>query len=152
MPKVEGRFLVNAAPQVVWEVLTDPHYVPKLYPDLLNIVIEPEGRAVVGQRRTAAGKIGRRLIELRTEVSELVPLKRFALVGRRGGALEEFSEVIELSGLAGGTKIDAVFIFKISEAYFGPDFDMLALTKAAATNQETYLKNLKDLSELRSLE
>ena len=45
MPRVQVTLLVDARPEAVWEVLTDPNYVPKLYPDILNVVVEPpEGR------------------------------------------------------------------------------------------------------------
>ncbi|MGA2198481.1 MAG: SRPBCC family protein [Nitrososphaerales archaeon] len=142
-------FLAEARPEAVWDVLTDPNYIPKLYPDLLNIVVDPPGRARVGQYRTLNGRVGKRLIEFKTKVAELVPLQRFVIAGRRGGAFESFSEVIELEGVKEGTMVGALFLFKVSDAYFGPGFDLLALEKAARLNQEMYVKNLKELSELK---
>lgn len=141
--------LVEAKPEAVWAVLTDANYIPKLYPDMLNIRVEPPGHARVGQYRTLSGRAGRRLIEFKTKVTELVPFKRFVITGRRGGALETFSEVIELEENEEGTIVSALFDFKVSEAYFGPGFDIMALTQAAKLNQELYIKNLKELSELR---
>ena len=88
MPRVQVTLLVDARPEAVWEVLTDPNYVPKLYPDILNVVAEPPGRATVGQWRTVSGRVGKRLIEFKTKVAEMVPLKKFVVVGRRGGADE----------------------------------------------------------------
>jgi carbon monoxide dehydrogenase subunit G len=150
--KVQGTFLIAARPQAVWEVLTDANYIPKLYPDMLNIVLDPPGNAVVGQRRTTAGRAGKRLIEFHTKITELVPLKRFALIGTRGGGFEESSEVIELAEVKGGTEVKAEFSFKISLAYFGPGFDPLQLEEAAAMNARSYIKNLKDLAELRPVD
>ena len=46
----------------------------------------------------------------------------------------------------------AVFEFKVSVAYFGPGFDLFQLTQAASLNEEMYMKNLKELSELRNPE
>jgi hypothetical protein len=151
MRKVQESVIVEATPTAVWEVLVDPYYTPKLYPDLLNITPDPPGRAVVGQKRTVAGKAGKRLIEFRTQVVDLVPLKRFELAGRDGGAFESLSEVIELSEVKGGTRVSVTFVFKVSERYFGPEFDLLTLEQMAVRNQEVYIKNLKEPSELNSL-
>src|SRR5271169_6062702 len=150
MRKVKETVLVEAPPSDVWEVLMDPYFIPKLYPDLLNITVDPHGRAVVGQKRTAAGRAGKRLIEFRTEVAALDPLKRFELVGRDGAAFESLSEVIELEAVKGGTQLTATYVFKISETYFGPQFDVLTLEQMAVRNQEVFIKNLKEISELRS--
>jgi hypothetical protein len=152
MRTVHETVLVQATPAAVWEVLVDPYFTPKLYPDLLNISAEPPGRSVVGQKRTVAGKAGKRLIEFRTEVVALVPLKRFELTGREGGAFESLSEVIELAEAKGGTQLTVTFVFKVSESYFGPQFDVLTLEQMAVRNQEVYIKNLKELSELNSIE
>ena len=84
MAKVQASFLVDAGPEAVWDVLTDANFIPKLYPDLLNITVDPPGHAVVGQSRSLSGRVGKRLIEFRTRVAELVPNKRFVVVGRRG--------------------------------------------------------------------
>ena len=148
MPKVQATMLVEAAPEAVWEVLTDANYIPKLYPDMLNIVVDPPGHARQGQYRTLSGRAGKRLIEFRTRVVELVPLKRFAIRERRGGALEYFSELVELEEVPEGTVTRLVFEFKVSEAYFGPAFDLYWLAHEARLNQELYIKNLKELAEL----
>jgi len=151
MRTVRESVLVQATPESVWEVLMDPYYTPKLYPDILNITVDPPGRAVVGQKRTVGGKAGKRLIELRTVVLDLVPLQRFEVGGRPGGALEEFSEVLELSQAKGGTQVKITFVFKVSEDYFGPEFDLFTLEQMVVRNQEVYIKNLKELSELRKV-
>ncbi len=149
MVRVQSTFLVEATPEAVWDVLTDANYIPKLYPDLLNIVVDPPGRAVVGQARSLNGRVGKRLIEFRTRVAELVPMKRFVVTGRRGGAFESFTEIIDIEGLKEGTMVRAFFEFKVSSAYFGPAFDPLTLNQAASLNEEMYMKNLKELAELR---
>ena len=148
MVRVQSTFLVEARPEAVWDVLTDANYIPKLYPDLLNIKVDPPGRAVVGQSRSLNGRVGKRLIEFRTKVAELVPMKRFVVTGRRGGAFESFTETIDIEGLKEGTMVRALFEFKVSPAYFGPGFDILMLNQAAALNEEVYMKNLKELAEL----
>jgi carbon monoxide dehydrogenase subunit G len=149
--RVQSTFLIEAKPEVVWDILTDPNYIPKLYPDMLNIVVDPPGRATVGQYRTLSGRAGKRLIEFKTKVAELVPMQRFVIAGRRGGAFESFSEVIELEEVKKGTMVGALFLFKLSVGYFGPGFDLLALEKAARFNEEMHVKNLKELSELKHL-
>jgi Polyketide cyclase / dehydrase and lipid transport len=149
MPEIHDTVLIQAKPEAVWEILVDPHYEPKLYPDILNIVAKPPGRAVVGQKRTTSGRAGKRVVNFYTQVTELIPLKRFALTGLRGGAFETFSQVVELSAVEGGTQASVTFFFKISEDYFGPDFDLMVLNELSARNHDLYLKNLKGLSELQ---
>jgi hypothetical protein len=149
MRTVRETVLVAARPESVWEVLVDPYYTPKLYPDMINIRAEPPGRAVVGQQRIVGGRAGKRLIQFNTQVVELVENKTFALKGRPGGAMEEFSEVVELAAVKGGTQLTVTYVFKVSESYFGPEFDLLTLEQMAVRNEEVYIKNLKALAELR---
>ncbi|MDA4123215.1 MAG: SRPBCC family protein [Thaumarchaeota archaeon] len=148
MPKIDREILIAARPEQVWEILSDTHHVPKLYPDLLSIKFEPHVPAVVGQRRTLTGKIGKRMIEIHTRVAEVVPVKRLVVVGGRGGAFEEFRQTVELSETAEGTKVHVTYHFKISEAYFGPEFYIPVLEQAAIENEDNYLKNLKEIAEL----
>lgn len=148
MRTVQETVFVEAKPEAVWEVLEDPYYIPKLYPDLLNVSVDPPGKAVVGQLRTMGARAGKRTIEIRTRVVSLTPGKRFELAGRDGGALDEFSQVMELIPQKGGTVMKATFRLKVSENYFGPGFDLLTLEQMAVRNQEEYLKNVKSLAEL----
>jgi hypothetical protein len=102
----------------------------------------------VGQYRTLHGRAGKRLIEFKTRVTELVPGRKFVVSGRRGGAFESFLEVIEMEQIKEGTIVKAHFEFKVSPAYFGPGFDLLQLGQAAQLNEELFVKNLKELAEL----
>jgi carbon monoxide dehydrogenase subunit G len=148
VPIVEREVSIAARPEVVWEVIADPHYIPKLYPDMLSIHFEPHTQVVVGQKRTLNGKIGKRMIEFKTEVSEVVPLKRLVIVGRRGGAFERYHQLVELTPSDAGTLIRTKFDFKISEAYFGPEFYIPVLEQAAIENQEVFLLKIKEMAEL----
>jgi len=147
--RVEATITIGAAPEDVWEILVDPHYIPRLYPDMLNIKVDPEGPAAPGQWRTLTGRAGKRMIEFRTKVAEVVPLKRLVIEGRRGGAFEVFSQVMELSEVKNGTEVKVDFHFKVSDAYFGIGFDPISLGKMAEENQEKYIRNLKELAELK---
>lgn len=91
MPESQDTILIQAKPESVWEVLVDPYYTPHLFPDVLNITTEPPGRSIVGQKRTSDARMGRRLIQYRTQVTELIPPKRFVLTGLGGGAFDVFS-------------------------------------------------------------
>jgi uncharacterized protein YndB with AHSA1/START domain len=148
MPRVQATFLVEAKPEAVWSVLTNPNFIPKLYPDILNAVASPPGAAVVGQWRTMSGRLGQRLFEFRTKVEELVPMKRFVIGGRRGGAFESFRQVMELTSVKEGTMVSGLFEFTVSQDYFGPQFDITLLNQAASLNEENYMMNLKELAEL----
>ena len=92
-----------------------------------------------------SGRVGKRLIEFKTKVAEMVPLKKFVVVGRRGGAFESFNQVIDLTDVKEGTMVSGQFDFTVSHAYFGPEFDYLTLNQAASLNEEMYMKNLKEL-------
>jgi hypothetical protein len=151
MRTVKETILVEAKPEAIWEVLVEPYYTPKLYPDILNIALDPPGTATVGQKHTLSGKAGKRMIEFRTEVAKLVPNRWYELRGREGGAFEEFSETLELTPRKEGTELKCTWTFKISEDYFGPAFDVPTLEQMAVRNQEVYIRNLKHLSELRKV-
>ncbi|HUI85967.1 MAG TPA: SRPBCC family protein [Nitrososphaerales archaeon] len=149
MGGISGTVAIDAEPEAVWEVLADPHYVPRLYPDMLNIKLEPEGRVSAGQRRTLTGRAGKRMIQFRTKVSEVVPPKRLVIEGCPGGAFESFTQIVELSKSDSGTDAKVSFRFKVSSTYFGIGFDPLTLERMAEDNQRIYVNNLKELSELK---
>jgi carbon monoxide dehydrogenase subunit G len=142
--------VIAAKPETVWEVLDNPYYTPKLYPDFLSIKVEPEGRASVGQKRTSTARAGNKLFEIKTKVAELIPSKKFVLVQREGGAFTVFKEVLELTPSGNGTQVVASFEFSISQNYF-QGMNIVALESAARTNLESFLKNLKELAELKPL-
>lgn len=151
MRTVRENIIVDATPERIWDILVDPYYTPKLFPDILNMKADPPGRVVIGQKRTLSGRAGRRLVEFHTEVSNMEPGRRFEIVGRPGGALEQFEQTIELVPVGGKTQIRAVFTFKVSESYFGPEFDIPTLEQMVIRNEHVYLENLKQLSELTPL-
>ncbi len=70
------------------------------------------------------------------------------MVGARGGAFDEFRQTVELSGTAEGTKVHVTYEFKVSGAYFGPEFYIPVIEQAAIENEDNYLKNLKEIAEL----
>jgi hypothetical protein len=151
VPEIHDSISITVEPEMVWEVLVDPYYAPKLFPDILNITVEPLGRAVIGQKRTSDFRVGKRVVQFYTRVAELIPMERFALTGLRYGAFEEFSQTVELAKNEGGTLVTVAFFFKVSEDNFGPGFDLMAITESVSRNQDSYLKNLKELSELKSV-
>ena len=149
MPEIHDSISIMVKPETVWEVLVDPYYAPKLYPDILNITVEPLGRAVVGQKRSSDFRVGKRVVQFYTKVAELIPMERFALTGLRYGAFEEFSQTVDLAQTEAGTLVQVSFFFKVSEDNFGPGFDLIAITESVSRNQGSYLQNLKELSELK---
>ena len=150
MPQLRQVLLIAAKPETVWEVLDNPYYAPKLHPDLLTTKVEPGGRASVGQNRTSTARAGTRIFEIRTRVAEIVPARRFVLVHREGGAYTLFKAVLELTPSGNGTQLVASFEFVVSQSYF-EGMNIVALESAARTNLVSYLKNLKELSELKPL-
>ncbi len=150
MPQFKHAFLIGASPDAVWEVLENPSFVPKLYPDFISTKTVPEGRASLGQLRISTARAGSKVFEIRTEVAELVPGKKLVLVAPKGGAFDTLKESVELSPSGGGTQVRASFDYVVSQSYFG-GMNIVVLESAVRANAAAFLKNLKELAELKPL-
>ncbi|HUI85969.1 MAG TPA: SRPBCC family protein [Nitrososphaerales archaeon] len=150
MPHYQQLMTIAAPPETVWEILENPIYTMKLYPDFLAIKVEPEGRTAAGQMRISKARAGTKLFEIRTVVSEVVPCKRLVLKESKGGAFTDFKEVIELTREKSATRLSASFDFTVSQSYF-EGMNVAALEGAARSNMISFLKNLRELAELKPL-
>lgn len=151
MAKVNRVLVVTAPIKTVWAILDEPRYIPKLYPDVLEIRVDPEGPVVVGQKRTITARMGTRSVELHTKVAEAIPEKKLVLVQGEGGGFEHFRQELVLYAVGGGTEVHASFESRISRDYFGPNISEVMIDRLTMDNADRFLTNLKELSELRPL-
>lgn len=143
--------VVLASPEAVWDVLTDPSYGPKLYPDVVHMEARPAGPAVIAQKRTALARAGRRRLEIFAEVSKLVHLKEYSLRQLPGGLFTIYEEDYIVTSNGSGTEVRARFRYELSKSYLGEALNMVMLEESIARSLRALLLNLKEIAELRPL-
>jgi hypothetical protein len=148
MTKVQLIFEVHASGPVVWNVLVDPLYLSKLYPDVLSAEVEPPGRNFVGQKTHMIARAGRRRIEIYGETVELVTEKKIVSRNRPGGLFKSFESVIMLRPKGTGTEVMASFEYELSMGYLGRVFNVVMLERSVTDNLTAYSRNLKEFCEL----
>jgi carbon monoxide dehydrogenase subunit G len=146
------QYDVHAPPSAVWEVLMDPDYVPKLYPDVVSVVADPPGRTVVGQRFHITGKAGRRRLEIFAESVELVTEKKAVTRNLPGGLFTSFESIVLLEAKGANTIVRVTFQYELSMGYLGKVFNLLLLERLVKDNLKSYTHNLKDICELTPVE
>src|SRR5580698_589411 len=142
MSKVQLIFQVNASGTTIWEVLMDPLYLSKLYPDVLSTEVEPPGRNFVGQKIHTIARAGRRRIEIFGETVELVTEKKIVSRNRPGGLFKSFESVIMLQPKGTGTEVKASLEYELSMGYLGKVFNVVMLERAVTDNLTAYSRNL----------
>ena len=68
-----------------------------------------------------------------------------------GGFLDVYREEFSLTESSVGTEVKANFDYKVSLAYVGTSLNIAMLENGIAASPSDYLKNLKELAELRPL-
>jgi uncharacterized protein YbaR (Trm112 family) len=96
MNTISSETDVHAPARVVYDILLEPDYIPRLYPDLLTIESDPPGRMTVGQKYHITGKAGRRRLEILAESAELVPDRKVVTRHTPGGLFKSFEETVLL--------------------------------------------------------
>ncbi len=143
---------VHAPPTAVWDVLMDPDYVPKLYPDVVSVVADPPGRTSVGQKFHITGKAGKRRIEIFAESIELVTEKKAVTRNLPGGLFKSFESIVLLEARGSATSVKVTFQYELSMGYLGKVFNVLLLERLVKDNLKSYTHNLKDICELTPME
>jgi hypothetical protein len=151
LPKLHSSIFISATPHVVWDVLVDPVYAPKLYHDVLFMEVKPRGKAVKGQKRKAVAMAGRTRIVIYGQVAEADPPERFTLKQMPGGLFETYTEDFRLSETKLGTEVRAYFDYHISLDYLKGALNIALLENGIADSLGAFLKNLKEIAELKPL-
>ncbi len=142
---------VHAPVRTVWEVLMDSSYIPKLYPDVISVEVEPPGRNAVGQKFHILGKACKRRLEIYAETAELISEKKVLSQNRPGGLFKSFESVILLESKGAVTEVKTSFEYELSMGYLGKVFNVMLLERLVMDNLKAYTRNLKEISELTSL-
>ncbi len=135
----------------MWDVLVDPLYAPKLYHDVLFMEAQPRGKAAKGQKRKAMAMAGRTRVVIYGQVAEAVPPERFVLKQMPGGLFESYTEEFRLSESKLGTEVKAEFDYHISLGYLKGALNIALLENGIANSLGGFLKNLKQIAELKPL-
>jgi hypothetical protein len=142
---------VRAPVKTVWDVLMESSYIPKLYPDVVAVRVDPAGRNAVGQKFHIVGKAGKRKLEIFAETTELVDERKLVTRNRPGGLFKSFESVILLDPRSTVTEVKTSFEYELSMGYLGKVFNMMLLERLVMDNLKGYTRNLKGVCELLPL-
>ena len=78
MPKLEKSIEVAVPPEVVWKIVADPSFVPKLYPHIIAVTPGHSRIATVGKSVTITAKIAGRRMLASLEATEVVTNEKFS--------------------------------------------------------------------------
>src|SRR5271170_4949931 len=139
---------VFAPVKTVWNVLMEPAYVPKLYPNVITVEVDPPGRNRLGQKFHIVGRAGKRKLEIFSETVELIEEKKTVNRQLPGGLFKSFNQVVTLEDKGMGTVVRTTFEYEISMGYIGKIFNIVLLERLVTDNLKAYNSSLKDICEL----
>lgn len=151
LPKLHASIVISATPEVVWDVLVDPIYAPKLYRDILFMEVDPAGKGVKGQKRRAVARAGRTRIEILGVVTDAQRPSKFVLEELPGALFARYRESFQVSGSPVGAKVQANFDYELSREYLRGALNIVLLEDGIAESLRSFLTNLKDIAELKPL-
>jgi carbon monoxide dehydrogenase subunit G len=139
---------VQATVPMIWDILTDPAYLPKLYPNVITIETDRPGRNLVGTKTHLVLMAGRRRMEVFAETVELVTERKMRIRNRPGGLFASFESVIFLEPKGDSTELRMSFDYELSMGYLGKLFNLIMMERLVTDNLKSYMRNLKEISEL----
>ena len=150
MPSVERDVLIAASPERVWNILSDVGYMPKIFPDVVSTMVEPEGPVAVGQKIKILGKMAGMTTEMAAEVEQVEPNRKLIVRAIPGGPIKEYRNIVTLEPTKkGGTKVSAAAEYELTPNYLGKLVSKVVVSRIARRNATESLKNLKELAELK---
>jgi carbon monoxide dehydrogenase subunit G len=151
MGRVEQTVEISAPPETVWSILSDPTSIPKLIPDVISNEVDPAGPLVLGQKAHLTGKMAGRKVEFFSEATEVVPNKKLVITQRPGGLFKAFSNTVALQPTKKGSRVTQTFQYQVSMGYLGKALSSLVVNRFVNKNARAYLKNLKEIAELKEM-
>jgi uncharacterized protein YndB with AHSA1/START domain len=136
MPTLEKSIEIAAPPEIVWSIIADPSFVPKLYPHVISVTPGHSRIATVGKSVTITAKVAGRKIQASLEATEVVPNKRFS---------------VKLVPTKKGTKVTQNVEYKAHAGYLGKVVSALVVNRVVKENILESLKNLKEIAELEEM-
>jgi len=148
MPTLEKSIEVAAPPEVVWKIVADPSFVPKLYPHIIAVTPGHSRIATVGKSVTITAKVAGRRMLASLEATEVVPNKKFSYKHLPDGFLDKYLCSIVLEPTKKGTKLTESVEYESHAGYLGKTVSALVVHRLVKENVLESLKNLKEMAEL----
>jgi len=148
VPRIESAVNIEAPTSVVWGILADSAYVPKLFRDAVRVEASPPGRSAVGQSYDLTAKVGRIRTHVFLEVVEVEPGVSIATRQKPGGLFRSFRQRTVLEPTRLGTRARTVFEYELSRGYLGQVLNAIVVERLVKDNLRSYSYTLKELSEL----
>jgi uncharacterized protein YndB with AHSA1/START domain len=148
MPTLEKSIEIAAPPEVVWSIVADPSFVPKLYPHIISVTPGHSRIATVGKSITITAKVAGRKMQASLVATEVVPNKKFAYKHLPDGFLDRYLCSIVLEPTKKGTRVSETTDYEAHAGYLGKTASKLVMHRLVRQNVLESLKNLKEMAEL----
>ncbi|MDA4123647.1 MAG: SRPBCC family protein [Thaumarchaeota archaeon] len=148
MPTLEKSIEIAAPPEVVWSIIADPSFVPKLYPHVISVTPSHSRIATVGKSVTITAKVAGRKIKASLEATEVVPNQRFSVKHLPDGFLDTYLSTITLAPTKKGTNVTEKVEYEAHAGYLGKSVSALFANRLVKENVLKSLENLKEIAEL----
>jgi uncharacterized protein YndB with AHSA1/START domain len=148
MPSLEKAIDIAAPPEVVWSIVADPSFVPKLYPHIISVTPSHSHIAKVGNSVTITAKVAGRRMNASLIATEVVPNRRFSYKHLPDGFLDKYLCSIVLEPTKNGTRMIESVEFEAHAGYLGKTVSALAAHRLVRQNILESLKNVKEMAEL----
>ena len=148
MPILEKSIDVLAPPEVVWSIVADPSFVPKLYPHVIAVSPGHSRIATVGKSVRITAKIAGRRMTASLVATEVVPNAKFSYKHLPDGFLDKYLCSIELEPTKRGTRLNERVEYEAHAGYLGKAVSKLVVHRMVKDNVIQSLKNVKEIAEL----
>jgi carbon monoxide dehydrogenase subunit G len=151
MPKIHRSVNIAAPPEIVWSIVADPSFVPKLYPHVISISPSHSRIATVGNSAVVTAKMLGRKVNVLVEATEVVPNERFSVRHQPGGLFSNYQSTITLESSKKGTKVSQDVDYEVHSGYLGKIATSIVARKVVKDNILQSMENLKEFAELREM-
>jgi len=151
MPTLEKTTEIAAPPEIVWSIIADPSFVPKLYPHVISVTPSHSRIATVGKSVTITARVAGRKIQASLEATEVVPNQRFSVKHLPDGFLDTYLSTITLAPTKKGTKVTEKVEYKAHTGYLGKVMSALVVNRLVKENILKSLENLREIAELEEM-
>jgi ligand-binding SRPBCC domain-containing protein len=148
MPTLEKSIEITAPPEIVWNIVADPSFVPKLYPHIIAVAPGHSRIATVGKSVTITARVAGRKMLASLVATEVVPNKKFSYRHLPDGFLDKYLCSIILEPTKKGTKLTESVEYEAHAGYLGKTVSALVVHREVRENILESLKNLKEIAEL----
>jgi len=146
MATMRESVVISAPVERVWSVFEDlSAYASKLEPHTLSFELEPPGPPSVGQKIHAFVALGRRKVEVFSEITEVIHGKKIVETHVPNYFLRRMVETVTLDPVPHGTLV--TFVAEYEPNGFKARVFSLVWRRATERNFSTTLSNLKKLLE-----